>query len=144
MLQISISWIAVSFHLLAAGWLTNPIVPESSMDWLKGSWEGTGLQINPSNHTWEIIFAYTPGQELPFSINYPSIPCSGNWTIESHEFHRVVFTEKITEGYFRCADNGKVIVTYVDDNHISFTYFLSGSEKLDSYATLKRMVKEDL
>ena len=119
---LSISTLILSFWLSFSP--TTP--PESSLNWLIGDWQGTGLQILPADHTWKINFSYFPGHEGPFIINYPSIPCNGHWELESNEYHRVVFTERITKGYFRCANNGKVIITYVDENHISFSYFLSG------------------
>ncbi|MCB0837155.1 MAG: hypothetical protein KDD99_10875, partial [Bacteroidetes bacterium] len=117
--------------------------PENGLDWLRGTWQGTALQINPANHTWTIDFTYSPGAEEPYIINYPSIPCGGHWELVSHDYHRAVFKEHITDGIYLCANQGTVIITYVDEQHISFTYFLSGSDKLDSYATLRKVRGKD-
>jgi hypothetical protein len=107
----------------------------SSLWWLDGKWTGTGFQIE-SKETWEIEFTSDSKRTL-YSIVYPDLDCHGEWRPVSISGYSVTFEEKIKEGDHSCADGGIIVITKVDDNHLSFTYFWKDGE-LGAFSTLER------
>lgn len=104
--------------------------------WLQGTWKGIGFQPDSptEGHSWTMEFTANV-EANDYRIYYPSIPCSGKWEITHTRKESVVFKEIVVEKS-ACYDQGKVIVTYVDDNRISFSWFYQNSNRLGAYATL--------
>lgn len=48
------------------------------------------------------------------------------------------FTETITDGIMSCANGGIIIITKIDNNYITYSYFLPGTKALDSFSTLQK------
>jgi hypothetical protein len=119
--------------------LTSAFVPYNRVDitWLDGSWEGVGYQIDAL--PWTIEVDCNTEKEL-FLIRYPSLNCQGFWTIESTEMNQVVFREKIAKGEHTCLLEGLVVVTRVDDTHITYSYFeeIDGKRVLNAFSTLTK------
>lgn len=118
-------------------------VPNNRVDisWLDGHWQGLGYQPDFSGEkTWSIDL-YCDSQKDKFTIKYPSLDCGGKWTVVESFENRVVFREKIEDGIYTCMPTGIVIVTKVDDDNISYSYFVErdGKRSLDSFSTLKRV-----
>ena len=103
--------------------------------WVNGIWEGTGFQLN-SKTIWSIRF--TPG-ETESRIDYPSLDCGGTWVLEKAEPCKLIFKEFITEGTSRCTNFGKVIITPVDETHISFSYYNPELGILNAFSTLEKI-----
>lgn len=103
--------------------------------WLLGQWEGIGFQVDMTKSTWlmEVDF-----KKETTKINYPSLNCSGYWILKKQEKDRLVFKENIQKGEDRCMDNGMLVITKVNKNHISFSYFNEHNQTLGAYATLVR------
>ena len=100
--------------------------------WLKGEWSGVGLQVNiPQTWTMELIVT-----DKNYEIRYPTLDCSGVWTLEGSSAHKAVFTEVVTYGFERCTNGGKIVITKIDKYHISFSYFSPKNGKLEAYSTL--------
>ena len=112
-------------------------VNAQSTYWLDGQWEGTGYQKD-NGHNWTILLTADIDRGI-YKIEYPSLSCGGEWVLSEIDGQRAVFTEKITDGIFRCANLGKVIVTPVDQNHISFTWFWHSTQELGAWSTLERI-----
>jgi len=108
------------------------------VQWLQGRWKGMGFQTDIES-TWTIeLNAYMEGGQV--LIDYPSIPCGGVWKLKSADDCRAEFVEHITSGKNRCRDLGKLIITYIDANHVSYTYFATDglTPVLNGYSTLVR------
>ncbi|MBN1250587.1 MAG: hypothetical protein JXA16_00515 [Bacteroidales bacterium] len=103
--------------------------------WLNGEWRGTGFQLNNSD-SWSIHFIANTKKSV-YEIKYSSLGCSGIWQLLSVNNHLAQFQETITEGISKCLSGGIIIITKVDNQHITFTYFTQ-SGKLDSFSTLEK------
>lgn len=94
-------------------------------------WVGLGFQENTQN-SWKIeLFKISNNS---YKINYPSIPCSGLWKTEKIEKNRIVFTEIINENVNKCVPINKVVVTKIDDKHLSVSYFMVDENTSHIYA----------
>lgn len=131
LLTLCLSFIFISTNLCAQE------VPK----WIHGSWEGVGYQ-SPTNSAWKIEL-HCDTAKNNFSINYPSLECSGHWKLLESETNRIVLVEQITEGQDKCDNNVKVIVNYVDEQYISVSYFLPKYiDNVVAYSVLKRKDKK--
>lgn len=110
------------------------------ISWLNGNWAGVGYQSGAVNETWTIKFFCNVDKEV-FTIQYPSLNCQGFWKVSEKEKNRVIFKEQIAKGDHTCILTGTVIVTRVDDDHISYSFFneIDGKLVLDSFSTLTRV-----
>ncbi|CAF3745115.1 unnamed protein product [Rotaria socialis] len=92
-------------------------------NWLDGVWTGAGYQ--QEGYIWSIrLTANTEKNE--FRIEYPSIGGSGGqWTLieKDSTADRYTFEERIFPPDGITEDGGRIIVTKVTDNHMSFSYF---------------------
>lgn len=131
------------FFLLPGMFLLLCSMTSPSHTWLDGNWEGIGLQVSPNPHTWTINLDINSSEDI-YEIEYPSLSCGGKWVPEEITGSRAVFVEYIEKGMFRCVHKGKVVVTYVDDRHISFSYFHPYDGRLDSHSTLEKVLPPDL
>lgn len=107
---------------------------DTTTDWLKGEWQGIGYQLNTSGN-WSIRLKVNDDR---YSIAYPSLECSGNWQLEKKSDMKLEFIETITKGTDKCVNKGRIIITKVDENHVTFTYFSPYSGELEAYSTLIR------
>jgi len=107
--------------------------------WLNGNWAGLGYQPEISK-PWTIELDCNIDKKT-FIIKYPSLDCQGFWKIDKAESNRIIFKEQIAKGEHTCVPKGTVIVTKVDENHISYSYFetIDGKYVLNSFSTLKRV-----
>lgn len=105
-------------------------------EWIDGVWSGTGYQMDISS-TWTIKLTVNRSENL-FRIEYPSLACGGEWRVIAFTSHSGRFVEKIVFGRDKCADNGTIVITRVDANHISFTHFYE-NRVMSAYATLTRI-----
>jgi len=106
--------------------------PLSNLYWLQGEWRGVGLYLD-FPQSWTVILDVENDQ---FGVRYPTMECSGEWKILHHNRHRATFIEVIWQGRDNCTNNGKIIVTYIDQYHISYSYFSGETGKLEASATL--------
>lgn len=106
-------------------------------NWLDGQWTGIGFQKDlVEDNSWSIETTINL-KKRQFTINYPSIGCSGKWELLELSKHKAIFTETI-DNINICTNHGKVILTKVDANHISFSYYLQNESTVASFSTLKR------
>ncbi|MCH2046545.1 MAG: hypothetical protein MK212_20685 [Saprospiraceae bacterium] len=117
-------------------------IPNNRVDisWLDGRWKGLGYQPDGIEKTWSVDLTCNTEKE-DFTIQYPSLDCSGSWTIVESFENRIVFREKIKKGLDKCVPTGVIIVTRINDNYISYSYFIEryGKQYLSSFSTLKRI-----
>lgn len=105
--------------------------------WMQGEWLSYGFQLNTSTN-WSI---YLKVDEKTANIQYPSLDCGGNWTIEKQEKNSITLIETITKGTDKCTNQGKIIITKVNAEHISFSYFSPFNNRIEAFSTL---VSKDL
>jgi len=102
--------------------------------WLSGVWEGTGYQLN-NGSTWSIKFV-GDSENQTYTIEYPSLKCSGTWQAKKISATMAEFVETITVGKTLCLDGGTVIVTRIDERYMTFTYLNPDTNDLGSFSTL--------
>lgn len=115
-----------------------PGIKAQSLNWMEGNWTGQGYQPNlGKNPYWdmELVISLETGEGI-LKIEYPSIPCSANWELISKEPKSAVFVEKLITGKDLCVDGGKVLVSYVDKDHLSFVFYET-AYSTEIYATAK-------
>ena len=103
-------------------------------EWLQGEWRGIGYQLNTSEN-WSIHLKVSDER---VSIAYPSLECSGNWQIIKQSKNKLELLETITDGADKCVNKGKLVITKVDENHVTYTYFSPFSGELEAFSTLVR------
>ena len=101
-------------------------------NWIQGEWEGVGYQLNSAGN-WSIRLNV---KEDRYSIAYPSLECSGNWQLQKQSDMKLEFIETITKGTDKCVNKGRIVITKVDENHVTFTYFSPNSGELEAFSTL--------
>jgi len=100
---------------------------------LEGTWRGTGYQANNTSWSMELIV-----RGNNYTIKYPSLTCSGYWSLTSMGSDSATFTEHITSGRGNCVDNGNVVIRRIDANRIDF-YWYDGNPKHTSSAVLTKV-----
>ena len=98
--------------------------------WLVGEWEGTGYQPD-AGAGWKMTIKSDATNNKMLKVNYPTIPCSGNWTVIETQKDRVVIKEKITEGVQNCVQDETMKVIKIDDRQIVIIH----SSRADKIAT---------
>ncbi|MFS8085306.1 MAG: hypothetical protein ACMG6H_06725, partial [Acidobacteriota bacterium] len=86
---------AAVFLLLLAASLS---AQTKSNNWINGTWEGTGYQIDDQS-TWSMRFT---ARGRRFSIDYPSLNCGGRWKLISINANRARFKETLDHGQDKC------------------------------------------
>lgn len=112
---------------------TKPTTETGLPTWVQGSWEGIGYQINLPQ-TWAIELEVKSPNNV--TVNYPSLDCSGMWEIVGTATDRVEFKEIILNGVNRCVNGGLIIITRVDQHHITYSFFEPQNGKLEAHSTL--------
>jgi hypothetical protein len=109
-------------------------------DWLNGTWIGLGYQINTKS-TWQIKLDASVGSNL-FEIEYPSLQCKGKWKLIDLSYHKAIFMEEITSG--QCVTSSSVVITRINEQHITYSCFSSQNNVLSAYATLIKVDNEEV
>jgi hypothetical protein len=110
----------------------------NDLSWLNGTWTGVGYQ-SPTNSNWKVRMSYDKNTNK-FSINYPSLNCSGKWKLQSNETNKITFTEYITKGKQNCDNEVKVVLSRIDDEYVNIAYFLPGQyDGVVAYGVLRKV-----
>jgi hypothetical protein len=107
---------------------------DPSSQWLDGIWEGEGYQSDTKT-TWAVRLTVKAGT---YAIEYPNIPCSGQWTLIDKNSSGASFTEVITQGTDRCGTNSHVMIEKTNDSEISCRYMHPSSRVVIATVTLSR------
>ncbi|HDP80743.1 MAG TPA: hypothetical protein ENN21_07865 [Spirochaetes bacterium] len=108
--------------------------------WLNGFWAGTGFQLSDGS-TWNIRLNCSSSRN-EYLIEYPSLGCGGKWILLTSDAHMAKFTETITRGLESCMNGGLIIITRIDKNHITYSYFSNPGKALEAYSTLRRIKEQ--
>lgn len=118
--------------LISAGFVS---AQASSGSWLKGTWSGTGYQID-NNETWTMQLKATGSK---YAIDYPSLKCGGVWRLITMGGTVATFRESITRGKEQCTNGGKVTIERLNDHQIDFRYTDPGKSEIIASAILKKL-----
>lgn len=99
--------------------------------WMQGTWEGTGYQAGTKS-SWSMRLVVSGDS---FSISYPSLSCSGYWSLNRTGPGTANFTEHITRGADKCVDGGSVTVGNFGQSRMQFRWSSSDDS---ATATLTR------
>lgn len=111
---------------------------EKQLKWLEGEWLGTGYQLDAyGQSTWPIELDINLDKKT-CQANYPSLSCSGKWQLIKGNHHSATFKEIITEGKTKCYNGGRLVLTLVDEHHLSYSFFYPDSGKLGASSTLMK------
>jgi hypothetical protein len=102
--------------------------------WMNGRWEGTGYQID-SDETWTMKLRV---YKKRFIIEYPSLKCSGIWTLINGNNKTARFREKIKVNIDECADRGNVVIERLNKKQLMFIYSYRGASDVSASAVLNR------
>jgi len=105
-----------------------------SSRWIKGTWEGTGYQIDDQS-TWTMRFSAVGRR---FSIEYPSLNCGGKWRLISADAYRARFKEVLDHGQDKCTDQGNVVIQRLSKRQVIFLYSNAGTREVTASAVLNR------
>ena len=108
-----------------------------SKAWIKGSWEGTGYQID-NQSTWTMLFT---ARGRKFSIEYHSLNCGGRWQLITIDSYRARFKERLNHGQDKCTNNGNVVIQRLSKRQILFLYSNAGTREVTASAVLNRKKK---
>lgn len=107
--------------------------------WLDGIWSGTGYQ--KEGVIWTIRLTVDRSCDQ-YQIQYPSVSeAQGRWILveEDRASERYVFDEIFDKPNPSLVNLGRVIVTRVTDNHMSFSFFNpSDPQNVSAWSTLQR------
>lgn len=103
-------------------------------NWITGVWEGTGYQIDSEN-TWTMRLT---ASDRGYTIEYPSLKCSGVWRIVSLDDRKASFVERISTGKQNCQDDGNVVIERLGPDQIAFRYSYPNSTEVTASAILAR------
>ncbi len=113
---------------------TSPISAQKKRSWLAGTWEGVGYQID-NNETWTMKLTVRGNR---YTIEYPSLKCSGRWILLSVDLKRARFRERITVGLTECVDRGNVLVERLSPRQIAYRFVNNGERDVTASAILNR------
>jgi hypothetical protein len=106
----------------------------SDTRWLRGSWEGVGYQMDTES-TWPMKLVRKGNR---YSVEYPSLNCSGRWRLLNASRNLVRFREEITVGRELCTDRGTVIIQRLSRRQIAYRYYIRGARDVTASAILNR------
>jgi hypothetical protein len=111
------------------------VCPQSkSRSWLNGNWQGTGYQMDTGT-TWTMRFRASGKR---YSIEYPSLNCSGMWRLVRVNSRRAMFRERITAGRSECVDQGMVTIERLNGRQIAYRFSYAGTSQVSASAILNR------
>ncbi len=98
------------------------VVKANPIDRLNGVWEGEGRQPLNAN-TLRFTIRFTAENNV-YLIEYPSVNCSGTWTLLSQTSGSITFFENIQVNRGNCGDGGTVELLWLENNKIRYLYYL--------------------
>jgi len=102
-----------------------PPAPPSAPDGLIGKWEGTGHQGRSGSWAMLVEIRTTePG--LCGTVEYPTIPCSAQWTCERLADGTLEAREHIVPRTDRCVDNGAMSMRLSPDGKLDWRWAGAG------------------
>lgn len=104
--------------------------------WVNGNWEGSAYQFN-TNENWGMLLS-AKSLKNSYIIDYPSLQCSGKWSVLHVTENRIELREKITNGLRYCVTRGKVVLEKNGDALV-FKYYYPDDTTLNAKGQLNRL-----
>lgn len=101
-------------------------------DKLDGIWEGEGRSSVGRPQKWSIRLSAQSGN---YKIDYPSLSCSGSWSLLSVTNGSASFFENIDIGKNNCVDQGTVDLIWLENNKLKYIYYLPNGN-IEAFAEL--------
>ena len=102
-------------------WLLAPwAVAQTNPGWLQGTWYGVGYQLD--GRTWDVVLEVG---NRSIEVEYPTLGCSGKWTLSGEDEFQASGTEKILRGKSNCDVTVQLRITLVTRNEINVSYMLN-------------------
>jgi hypothetical protein len=89
------------------------------------------------NYNWTITLSYK-ADDKTIKLTYPSHNCGGALKILSIETGKAVCLEDVNYGLGDCISGLDVTILQETDGSITLTYYVAGTQKVQSIAKLKR------
>lgn len=125
--------IALALALLLT--LSTAATAQTKRGWLAGNWQGTGYQTD-DNSTWAMQLDARRGDK--FTVEYPSLDCTGEWRLVRLTRWRATLTETITRNPDRCEPRGHVTLLRLGSGQLLYLYSYKDSPKVIASAVLNR------
>lgn len=108
-----------------------------STQWINGSWEGTGQQVD--GLSWKVLLFVDT--KVGTEIDYPDLNCGGIWSLEAIKHHQVAFIESIEYGQEQCNQGVEVIAKRISPTQILLEYWMRNvyPDKPIATATLEKV-----
>lgn len=96
-------------------------IDKTIIDNLDGNWAG---EISQKKKSYAVrLSCKSPTKE--FTINYPSLHCSGYWEIETSADTSIDFREHILTGKLLCGDGGLIRLLLISRNQVEYSYLIN-------------------
>ena len=105
-----------------------------SQSWIRGTWEGTGYQIDDQS-TWTMRFTAVGRR---FSIEYPSLSCGGKWQLLYINASEARFKEKLGHGTDKCINSGNVTIRRLSHSQVLYLFANPGARTVSASSVLTR------
>jgi hypothetical protein len=105
--------------------------------WLDGNWGGDAF-LPAGAKDFPVAIDVESGANR-YQIVYTLDACGGTLELLEATAERAVFREHLNANSSKaCADGGKIVITRVDEQHVSYTFFWPDDATLNAYATLRK------
>lgn len=121
--------------------LTPTFAQNKKAKWLYGIWAGNGCQIDVTDQTW---WMQIRADKDTIRVIYPDLGCAAIWKLQKADDYKAELIEVLTEGTDRCMNNGKVIVTKINEQFVTVSFFYPdvAPGKLSAFTTLERQAND--
>lgn len=127
---------ASKFIFILSLFLCNFSIAGNAISNKNNKWDGLCYQEDMDTH-W--ILELNKVSKKIFKVSYPTIPCAGTWTIEKKSKNRIILKEVITENVKSCVPVNKVILTKIDNNYYSVSYFTVTSNNIYAFGYIEKV-----
>lgn len=97
---------------------------------IDGIWTGNAYQYDVKE-SWAIKFTCN-SKKGTFLIEYPSLGCNGNLSIENMTNNEIEFRENIQKGFGTCNNNGLIKLKRINNKKFVYLYYLPNSSDINA------------
>ncbi len=97
-------------------------------------WEG---EVNQIDSKWLIQLQYN-SQKDEFTVNYPTLSCSGTWNVNTVTENMIKLNEVITEGGNNCIKEMDIYIYYNNDNTLNVKFHRTDASQHIASGTIQK------
>lgn len=113
--------LAALLTLSGTGPEASPALVTDLPPWLQGSWSGLGYQID--GQEWP-VFLQAEADAKQAYVSYPSLACSGTWTLAQWDHQRGVGEERMLKGVSNCDQGVTLSLQRLSAHQIRVVFYL--------------------